>query len=47
MDWAHIFPSMLTALLASIVECVEALTVILTVGAVFGWRDALTGAVGY
>ena len=35
---------MLTALLASLVECIEALTVILAVGAVFGWRDALTGA---
>jgi uncharacterized membrane protein len=35
---------MLTALLASLVECIEALTVVLAVGAVFGWRDALTGA---
>lgn len=34
---------MLTALLASLVECIEALTVILAVGAVLGWRGALTG----
>lgn len=44
MSWAQFTPPMLTALLASLVECIEALTVILAVGAVFGWRDALTGA---
>ena len=44
MNFAQLFPSMLTALLASLVECIEALTVILAVGAVFGWRDALIGA---
>ena len=32
------------AFLASMVECVEALTVVLAVGSVRGWRSALTGA---
>jgi len=32
------------AFLASLVECVEALTVVLAVGSVRGWRSALTGA---
>jgi uncharacterized membrane protein len=35
---------MLTAFLTSLVECIEALTVILAVGAVLGWRGALAGA---
>lgn len=43
MGWAHFVPPMLTALLASLVECIEALTVILAVGAVLGWRGALVG----
>jgi len=34
---------MLAAFLASIVECVEALTIVLAVGAVRGWRGALGG----
>jgi hypothetical protein len=34
VDWAHIIPSAVTAFLASLVECIEALTVILAVGAV-------------
>ena len=33
------------AFLASMVECVEALTVVLAVGSVRGWRSTLTGAV--
>ena len=36
MDFAQFFPPTLTALLASLVECIEALTVILAVCAVFG-----------
>jgi Ca2+/H+ antiporter, TMEM165/GDT1 family len=32
------------AFLASLVECVEALTVVLAVGSVRGWRSVLTGA---
>jgi uncharacterized membrane protein len=42
--WAHAAPAVLAAFLASLVEFVEALTVILAVGSVRGWRDALTGA---
>jgi uncharacterized membrane protein len=34
----------MAAFLASLVECVEALTVILAVGTVRGWRSALAGA---
>jgi len=44
MTWAHIAPAVTAAFLASIVEFVEALTVILAVGSVRGWRGALTGA---
>lgn len=40
MDWAHFLPP----LLASLVECIEALTVVLAVGAALGWRGALAGA---
>jgi uncharacterized membrane protein len=42
--WAHLGPTILAAFLASLVEFVEALTVILAVGAVRGWRGALMGA---
>lgn len=42
--WTHAAPSMLAAFLASLVEFVEALTVILAVGSVRGWRGALSGA---
>ena len=37
------WPSMLAAFLASLVEFVEALTVVLAVGVTRGWRGALTG----
>ena len=40
IGWAHAGP----AILASLVECVEALTVILAVGSVRGWRGALSGS---
>lgn len=40
----HAGPSVLAAFLASLVEFVEALTVILAVGTVRGWRGALSGA---
>ena len=43
-SWTHIGPSVVAAFLASLVEFVEALTVILAVGATRGWRGALTGA---
>ncbi len=38
-------PAFLAAFLASLVEAVEALTIVLAVGTVRGWRPALTGAV--
>jgi Ca2+/H+ antiporter, TMEM165/GDT1 family len=44
IDWVHTGPSILTAFLASLVEFVEALTVVLAIGIVRGWRPALTGA---
>jgi uncharacterized membrane protein len=42
--WAHSGSSFIAAFLASLVEFVEALTVVLAVGTVRGWREALTGA---
>ena len=44
MNWTHAAPSILASFLASMVECVEALTVVLAVGSVRGWRSALAGA---
>lgn len=44
IHWAYAAPTILAAFLASLVEFVEALTVILAVGAVRGWRGALAGA---
>src|SRR4051795_10659769 len=41
--WVHAVPTVLAAFLASLVEFVEALTVVLAVGTVRGWRPALTG----
>ena len=43
--WAHMGTSIVASFLASLVECVEALTVVLAVGSVRGWRSALTGSV--
>ena len=43
IDWAHAGPSVLAAFLASLVEFVEALTVVLAVGTMRGWRPALAG----
>jgi Ca2+/H+ antiporter, TMEM165/GDT1 family len=44
IDWVHTGPSIVAAFLASLVEFVEALTVVLAVGIVRGWRPALAGA---
>jgi uncharacterized membrane protein len=44
IDWGHAGPSILAAFFASLVEFIEALTVVLAVGAVRGWRGALGGA---
>jgi uncharacterized membrane protein len=46
VDLLHAGPSVLAAFLASLVEFVEALTVVLAVGAVRGWRSALGGSAG-
>jgi uncharacterized membrane protein len=43
LDWSHIAPTILASFLASLVEFVEALTIVLAVGAVRGWRGALGG----
>jgi uncharacterized membrane protein len=43
IDWAHAGPTVLAGFLASLVEFVEALTVVLAVGAVRGWKGALGG----
>lgn len=43
--WTQLGPSVLAGFLASSVECVEALTIILAIGSVRGWREALSGAV--
>jgi uncharacterized membrane protein len=40
---AHLWTTALAAFLASLVECVEALTVVLAVGTTRGWRSALLG----
>ncbi len=44
MNWAHVAPSIVASFLASLVECVEALTVILAIGSVRGWKSALSGS---
>lgn len=44
MSWAHVATAVMAAFLASLVEFVEALTIVLAVGTIRGWRSALTGA---
>jgi uncharacterized membrane protein len=44
ITWAHVAPTVAAAFFASLVEFVEALTVVLAVGAVRGWRAALSGS---
>jgi uncharacterized membrane protein len=44
MTWIQIAPTAGAAFLASVVECVEAATIVLAVGTVRGWRSALGGA---
>ncbi|HEY0786286.1 MAG TPA: hypothetical protein VGD62_10475 [Acidobacteriaceae bacterium] len=44
MGLLHAGTTLVAAFLASLVECVEALTVVLAVGSVRGWRPALAGA---
>lgn len=42
--WLHAGPAVLAAFLASLVECVEALTIVLAVGSTRGWRASLSGS---
>jgi uncharacterized membrane protein len=44
VDWSHAWPAVISAFLASAVEFVEALTVVLAVGTVRGWPSALMGS---
>jgi Ca2+/H+ antiporter, TMEM165/GDT1 family len=44
MTWAHAGTVILASFLASLVEFVEALTIVLAVGTTRGWRPALIGA---
>jgi Ca2+/H+ antiporter, TMEM165/GDT1 family len=46
INWIHTGPAVTAAFLASLVECVEALTIVLAVGTVRGWRSALLGTAG-
>lgn len=46
MTWSHIATAGLPAFLASLVEFVEALTIVLAVGVTRGWRSALLGTLG-
>ena len=43
LSLAHTGPAIVSAFLASLVEAVEALTIVLAVGTVRGWRPALAG----
>jgi uncharacterized membrane protein len=43
LNWIHTGPTILAACLASLVEFTEALTIVLAVGTVRGWRSALGG----
>ena len=44
MNWSHLGTAIVAAFLASLVEFVEALTIVLAVGTTRGWRSALFGA---
>lgn len=44
MTWLHAGTAFVAAFLASLVECVEALTIVLAVGTTRGWRSSLLGA---
>lgn len=42
-DWTHATPTVIAAFFASLVEFAEALTIVLAVGSIRGWRGALGG----
>lgn len=46
ITWLHASPSVAAAFLGSLVECIEAATIVLAVGTVRGWGSALLGATG-
>src|SRR5258707_969775 len=46
INWIHAGPVVTAAFLGSLVECVEALTIVLAVGTARGWRSALVGTAG-
>ncbi len=46
LDVVHVMPTLLASFMASLVECVEALTVVHAVGSVRGWKPALGGTAG-
>jgi uncharacterized membrane protein len=46
IDWVHAGPAVTASFLASLVEAVEALTIVLAVATVRGWRIAGLGAFG-
>lgn len=43
-SFSHVWPAATAAFLASLVEAVEALTIVLAAATVRGWRPALFGA---
>lgn len=43
MSWIELAPTVGAAFLASLVECVEAATIVLAVGTVRGWKSAFVG----
>jgi uncharacterized membrane protein len=45
IDWAHAGTALTASFLASFVEFVEALTIVLAVGTVRGWKSAMVGTV--
>lgn len=46
VTWATAAPAVSAAFLGSLVEVVEAFTIVLAVGTVRGWRPALAGTAG-
>jgi uncharacterized membrane protein len=44
-NWVHIAPAMTASFLGSLVEAVEAMTIVLAVASVRGWRPAWLGAI--
>jgi uncharacterized membrane protein len=43
MTWIELAPTVSAAFFASLVECIEAATIVLAVGTVRGWKSALAG----